>query len=78
MEQVLDILAEVTETPQVRQKPDLRLYDLHLLDSLKTIELMVALSERLGIELSPAEFEREEWATPAAIVASMERKMALR
>lgn len=76
MDDILDILAQVTETPQVRQQPDLRLYDLHILDSLKTIELMVALSDRLGVELSPAEYEREEWATPSAIVSLVQRKLA--
>ena len=42
---------------------------LGLLDSLKTVELMVALSEEFGVEISPAEFEREQWATPRRIVA---------
>ncbi|MCP6769300.1 D-alanine--poly(phosphoribitol) ligase subunit 2, partial [Klebsiella pneumoniae] len=63
LDAVLDILVTVTGSPQVRQHPDLRLYDLHLLDSFKTIELMLALSDRFGIEVSPAEFDREEWAT---------------
>lgn len=76
LDQVLDILANVTGSPQVRQHPDLRLYDLHLLDSFKTIELMLALSDTLGIQVSPAEFDRAEWATPRAIAATMERKVA--
>lgn len=74
--QVLQALVEITQAPQVREQPDLRLYDLHLLDSFKTIELLVALSERLGVELSPAEFEREEWATPRAIIQTLEHKLA--
>jgi len=40
-----------------------------VLDSLKLVELMVALSEEFGVEISPAEFEREQWATPGRIVA---------
>jgi len=76
--QVLEVLAEVTNSPGIVEHPDLRLYDLHLLDSFKTIELMLALSERFGVELSPAEFEREEWATPRAIAALMEQKVRIR
>lgn len=75
LEPVLEIIAGVTGSSQVQQHPDLRLYDLHLLDSFKTIELMLALSDRFGIDLSPAEFDREEWATPRAIASYLEQKI---
>jgi len=42
---------------------------------MKTVELMVALSEEFGIDISPAEFEREQWATPRRIVAYIERRI---
>ncbi len=73
---VLDVLAEVSQTPQVKQNLDLRLYDLDILDSFKTIELIVAFSDRLGVEISPAELEREQWATPRKIVEFMANKQA--
>ncbi len=73
---VLDVLAEVSQTPQVRQNLDLRLYDLDILDSFKTIELIVAFSDRLGVEVSPAELEREQWATPRKIVEFIANKQA--
>lgn len=76
IDQILTVISEVTNSPQLRDHPDIRLYDLHLLDSFKTIELMLALSERFGVEVSPAEYEREEWATPRAIAAFMEQKVA--
>lgn len=75
LDSVLEILAGVTGSAQLRQHPDLRLYDLHLLDSFKTIELMLELSDRLGVDLTPAEFDREEWATPRAIAAYLEHKI---
>lgn len=75
-EQVLEILTRVAETDEVRKQPDLALYDLQILDSMKTVELMVALSSELGVEVSPAEFERESWATPAKLVADIERRRA--
>lgn len=74
-EKVLSVLAEVAEVEEVRRDPDLRLYDLDILDSLKTVELIVAFSEKLGVEISPAELEREQWATPRKIVAFMEDRV---
>jgi D-alanine--poly(phosphoribitol) ligase subunit 2 len=74
-EKVLALLADVTEVDEVRRNPDLRLYNLDILDSLKTIELIVAFSEKLGVEVSPAEFERDQWATPSRIVAFMEDRL---
>jgi D-alanine--poly(phosphoribitol) ligase subunit 2 len=74
-EKVLSVLADVAEVEEVRRDPDLRLYDLDILDSLKTVELIVAFSEKLGVEISPAELEREQWATPRKIVAFMEDRV---
>ena len=74
-EKVMAVLSGVAESDEVGQDPDIRLYELNILDSLKTVELMVALSEKFGVEISPAEFEREQWATPGKIVAYMERKL---
>jgi len=70
-DQILDVLANVAETDEVRTKPDLALYDLQVLDSMKTVELIVALGTELGVEISPAEFERENWATPRKLVADV-------
>ena len=75
-QKILQVLAEVAETQEVFSQPDLALYDLQILDSMKTVELIVALSRELGVEISPAEFEREAWATPALLVADLERRIA--
>lgn len=75
-DQILAVLARVAETEEVRSQPDLALYDLQILDSMKTVELIVALGQELGVEISPAEFEREAWATPAKLVADVERRLA--
>ena len=73
--EVLAVLADVLETREVYDAPDLPLYELDLLDSLRTVELMLALSERLGIEISPAEFDRERWGSPRRIVEDVERRI---
>jgi D-alanine--poly(phosphoribitol) ligase subunit 2 len=59
----------------VRHDLDLRLFDLQILDSMKTVELIVAFSEAFGIGISPADLEREQWKTPRAIVADIERRI---
>lgn len=74
-DQILDVLATVAETDEVRSNPDLALYDLQVLDSMKTVELMVALSRDLSLEVSPAEFERDAWATPRLFVADIEQRL---
>jgi D-alanine--poly(phosphoribitol) ligase subunit 2 len=76
-DQVLDVLAGVAETDEVRTNPDLALYDLQILDSMKTVELIVALSSEVGVEVSPAEFEREAWATPQKFVEDVLKRMGV-
>jgi D-alanine--poly(phosphoribitol) ligase subunit 2 len=70
-DKIMDVLAGVAETDEVRSNPELALYDLQILDSMKTVELMVALSNEVGVDISPAEFERESWATPRKFVADV-------
>jgi D-alanine--poly(phosphoribitol) ligase subunit 2 len=45
------------------------------LDSIKTVELMIRIEEELGLKVSPAEFERENWGTPRKIIADLENRM---
>ena len=74
-DKVLGILTSIADTDEVVANPELRLFDLDVLDSLKTVELMIALSDAFGVDISPAEFERELWATPRLIVADIERRI---
>jgi D-alanine--poly(phosphoribitol) ligase subunit 2 len=74
-DRVLDVLVGVSEIEGVRHDPDVCLYDLQILDSMKTVELIVAFSSEFGVEISPAEFDREEWATPRKIISYIERKL---
>jgi D-alanine--poly(phosphoribitol) ligase subunit 2 len=75
-DRVLNVLVGVSEIEDLRHDPDVRLYDLQILDSMKTVELIVAFAAEFGVEISPAEFDREDWATPRKIIAYMERKVA--
>jgi D-alanine--poly(phosphoribitol) ligase subunit 2 len=72
---ILQELEKVTGTDQVRRDLDLQLFEENLLDSLGTMELIVALSEKLGISISPAEIDRQQWSTPRKIIAYIEEKV---
>ncbi len=74
---VLSILQEITGADQVRRDPDILLFDRHLLDSLGMVELMVGLSEEFGVDISPAEIDRAQWASPRLIVEYMQQRVGL-
>jgi D-alanine--poly(phosphoribitol) ligase subunit 2 len=74
--EVLAVLADVLGTRDVYDAPDLALYDLELIDSLRAVELILALSDRFGIEISPADVDRDRWASPRKIVEDVERRVA--
>ena len=73
-EKVLQLLEAVAETDEVRTNLELPLYESQLLDSIKTVELMVRIEEELGLKVSPSEFERENWGTPRKIIADLESR----
>jgi D-alanine--poly(phosphoribitol) ligase subunit 2 len=68
-EKILAVLADVTENDEVLWDLDIALYDRHILDSLKTVELILAFQEEFGVETPLAAFEPDQWATPRKIVA---------
>ena len=75
-DRILEVLASVAETDEVRTNPDLALYDLQVLDSMKTVQLIVELGREIGVEVSPAEFDRDAWATPRKLVEDVQRRLA--
>lgn len=75
-DQILEVLARVAETDEVRTNPELALYDLQVLDSMKTVQLIVELGQETGVEISPAEFDREAWATPRKLVEDVQRRLS--
>jgi D-alanine--poly(phosphoribitol) ligase subunit 2 len=75
-DQVLSVLVEVAETDEVRRNLDLALYELQVLDSMKTVQLIVEIGREIGVEVSPAEFDRDAWATPRKLIEDIERRLA--
>ena len=72
---VLKELEKYSGTDQVRKDLNLDLFGEKLLDSLATIELILALSEDLGVELSPGEIDRDMWATPKKIIDYLDERV---
>ena len=74
-DRVVATIVDVTGEPAVRSNRDLDLFEHQVLDSLRTIELLVALTEHLGTDIALSEVERELWATPNKIIAFMEQRV---
>jgi D-alanine--poly(phosphoribitol) ligase subunit 2 len=76
-DKVLQLLASVADTEEVFTNLDLPLYEHQVLDSIRTVQLMITIEEELGIKVSPAEFERESWRTPREIIADLQRRLTV-
>lgn len=73
---LLNLLMEIAGTDEVLKKPDLELYETQVLDSMRTVELILALDSGFGVQVSPAEFDRDAWATPEKFVQDVEARIA--
>ena len=73
-DKVLDLLTSVAETDEVRTNLDLPLYEYQVLDSMRTVQLILMIEEEFGLKISPAEFERERWRTPRAVICDLQQR----
>jgi len=76
-DKVLQILASVAETDEVLTNLDLPLYEYQILDSMRTVQLILMIEEEFGIKVSPAEFEHESWRTPRAVIADLQQRLRM-
>ena len=74
-ERVISIIARGAESDEVERDHEIRLYDRGILDSIGTVELLLELSREFEVTLSPAEVDREEWATPTRIARYVEMRL---
>lgn len=68
---VLDIIADVCETDEIKSEPDVHLFEDGLMDSFATISLLVEIENRLGIKIPLSDFNRDKWATPNMIIQQL-------
>ena len=76
-DEVLQLLASIGGTDEVFTNLDLPLYEYQVLDSMSTVQLMLMIEEKFGLTISPAEFERERWRTPRALIADLQKRMGM-
>ena len=76
-DKVLQLLASVAETDEVLTNLDLPLYEYQVLDSTRTVQLILMIEEQFGIKVSPAEFERESWRTPRDLIADLKHRISM-
>ena len=74
-ERVLADLQKVSGTDEVRKDLDLLLFDEGVLDSFATLELMLLFTQDFGIQISPAQFDRQQWATPRKMIAYIDTQV---
>lgn len=70
--QVLDLLEEVTENKVIKENPDIALFEEGIIDSFQTVGLLLEIQNKLDIEVSIMDFDRDEWATPNKIITVLE------
>lgn len=71
-DQVLDILADVTGSDEVKKDLDVNIFQTGLLDSMGTVQFLLELQNQLGIDVPVSEFDRSEWETPNKIIAKVD------
>lgn len=67
-EKILDMIVRITDEEEIKENLDINLFENDILDSLGYTELLVAIEEEFGIELSPTEIRRETIDTPNKII----------
>ncbi|MEY8643855.1 D-alanine--poly(phosphoribitol) ligase subunit 2 [Staphylococcus arlettae] len=72
--QILNILADIAGDSIVKDNLDIAIFEEGIIDSFKTIELLLAIENQLGIDVSITDFDRETWATPNKIIALLSAK----
>lgn len=52
----------------VKSNPDIHIFDEGIMDSMQSVQLLVAFQDELDIEVPIMDFNREEWGTPNQII----------
>ena len=73
-EKIMPILEDVCGADEGELSPDTQLFEDGILDSFGVISLFVEIETQLGIKLEPTELDRDQLATPALIIAEVEKR----
>ena len=68
---VLDILNDLTGE-DLSENMNENIFENGLIDSMASVQMLLSLQEKFSIDVPVSEFNREDWDTPAKIVAKVE------
>ncbi len=71
----LEIMESVCETDEIKENPDMDLFEAGLIDSLSTINIILLIEEKLKIKLQPTDFEKTNISSVNNFKAFLERKV---
>ena len=74
---VREALRQITGSEEVVANPDLRLFESGLLDSMNAVQLLAALSEKLGDDIPLTAFDQEHWSTPAKVLSEVRKALRM-
>lgn len=74
--QVLAILTDLCNTEEIVENPEVLLFEEGLLDSFGTVSLLVEIEDKLGIDVTISDFDRDEWSTPNKIITILKTMAA--
>lgn len=70
--QIVDILAEATGE-DFSDNMDQELYESGIMDSMATVQMLLALQETFDITVPVSEFNRDDWNTPNKLVEQVKK-----
>ena len=73
---LFSILEDITGTEEVRENPEVDLFEEGLMDSLATVQLLVQLEGQLDVQVPVSEFDRAQWNTPNKIIEQVKALQA--
>ena len=73
-DKVIKILEEVCESTDIRENPDVDLFEAGLLDSLATVSLLLEIETVFGLVLEPTDVSRPQISSVNNIVAFLKSK----
>ena len=73
---LFSILEDITGTEEVRENPEVDLFEEGLMDSLATVQLLVEIEGQLDVQVPVSEFDRAQWNTPNNIIEQVKALQA--
>lgn len=59
----VSIMTEICETDEIIEEPDMDLFEAGLIDSLASINIILAIEDNLNIQLQPTDLDRKDIST---------------